>query len=256
MRDAPADDATPLVLTGERTLPGIPDESYWFERHVVAYRLVASRAHGAVVLDAGCGEGYGLALLEQAGARRVIGVDLDQPAVAHAQRTYGSDVVEVHRAELLTIPLDDGTADLTVSFQVIEHLHDIPGYLASLRRVTRPGGTIVIATPNRLTFTPDSDTPVNPFHTVEFSAEELRVLLVAAGLDVAELVGVHHGVLLRTIERLAGRSMTELQLAAAPDAWPRWLRAVVHRTRASWFAVTPRRLDRSLDLVATCRVPA
>ena len=59
--------APSLVLTGERTLPGIPDENYWFQRHVVAYRLAAAAAGGRVVLDAGCGEGYGLAMLADGG---------------------------------------------------------------------------------------------------------------------------------------------------------------------------------------------
>lgn len=244
------------MLTGERTLPGIPDENYWFQRHLVAYERVAALAADAVVLDAGCGEGYGLAVLADAGATRVVGVDLDGPAVAHAQSTYGSDVVEVHQAELMGLPLADDEVDLTVSFQVIEHLHDIPGYLASLARVTRPGGTIVIATPNRLTFTPDSDTPVNPFHTIEFTADELAAALAKAGLEVTQMVGVHHGTLLTSVEHDGRRSMTEQQLATSPDAWPSWLRQLVHRTRTRHFDVRATDLDESLDLIATCRVPA
>ncbi len=244
------------MLTGERTLPGIPDENYWFQRHVVAYERVAPLVAGKVVLDAGCGEGYGLALLEEAGATRVVGVDLDAPAVDHAQRRYGSDVVEVHQCELMSLPLADDEVDLTVSFQVIEHLHDIPGYLASLRRVTRPGGTIVIATPNRLTFTPDSDTPVNPFHTIEFTGAELRAALERAGLVVTELVGVHHGILLDSVEHDSKLTMTQLQMATEPAKWPNWLRQLVHRTRTSHFDVLTERIDHSLDLIATCEVPA
>src|SRR6056297_1794407 len=152
----PGDHGHGLVLTGERTIPGIPDERYWFQRHVVAYAHIGTRlaelaqATDPTVLDAGCGEGYGLAMLVDAGAARVIGADLDAATVAHVQTTYASPDprIEVHRAELMSLPIDDDEVDLTVSLQVIEHLHDIPGYLASLRRVTRPGGAIVIATPN------------------------------------------------------------------------------------------------------------
>ncbi len=256
MSDTDANAEVPdLLLTGERTLPGIPHEAYWFRRHVVAYEHVAPLAAGAAVLDAGCGEGYGLDLLRRAGARRVVGVDLDPAAVAHAAARYADDVVEVHAAELMTLPLADDEITLTVSFQVIEHLHDIPGYLDSLARVTRPGGTIVIATPNRLTFTPDSDTPVNPFHTIEFTAAELTDQLQRAGLTVVDLVGVHHGPLLTAVERLTGRTMTEHQVASPPDGWPRWLRLLVARTKASWFRVRRDDLDGSLDLIATCRVP-
>ena len=64
---SPVDDTAPsspeLILTGERTLPGIPEENYWFQRHVVAYRDAAERVAGMDVLDAGCGEGYGASIL-------------------------------------------------------------------------------------------------------------------------------------------------------------------------------------------------
>lgn len=255
---APADadaDTPALALTGERTLPGIADEAYWFARHVAAYRLAAAAAAGRTVLDAGCGEGYGLAMLAEAGATRVVGADLDDAVVAHARSRYGSDRVEVHACELMALPLLDDEVDLTVSFQVIEHLHDIPGYLRSLRRVTRPGGEVWIATPNRATFTPDRDTPTNPFHTREFTAEELRDELAAAGLSVVSMLGVHHGPALRTVERLARRSFPDLVTDRPPEQWPAWLRRMVHRVTADHFTVRPDDLDASLDLLAVCRVP-
>ena len=265
----------PLELTGERTLPGIADERYWFERHVVAYELAAARVRAAgpqgarVVLDAGCGEGYGLAMLADRAEphARIVGIDLETDVAAHARATYGHPGgdgrprVEVHTAELMALPLDDDVVDLTVSFQVIEHLHDIPGYLRSLRRVTRPGGEIWIATPNRLTFTPDHDTPVNPFHTREFTAAELTAELTGAGLTVTSMLGIHHGTRLRALERITRRTVPDLLTSRAPERWPAWLRATVHRVDATWFEVRPRDpdgdadLDASLDLLALCRVP-
>ena len=251
--------APSLVLTGERTLPGIPDENYWFQRHVVAYRLAAAAAGGRVVLDAGCGEGYGLRMLADAGAARVIGADLEAAVVEHVARTYArpGGPIEVHTCELMSLPLADDEVDLTVSFQVIEHLHDIPGYLRSLARVTRPGGQVWIATPNRLTFTPGSDTPVNPFHTREFTAAELRDELEDAGLTVGPVLGIHHGPLLRGVERLTRSTLPDLLVAdgAGPDGWPAWLRALVHRVRPEHFVVHDRDLDASLDLLALAHVP-
>ncbi|MBW3658139.1 MAG: class I SAM-dependent methyltransferase [Actinobacteria bacterium] len=246
-----------LVLTGERTLPGVPEETYWFQRHVVAYRLAAARVRGEVVLDAGCGEGYGLEMLAEAGARRVIGVDLEPQVVAHVEATYAarSPVIEAQAAELMSLPLADDEVDVTVSFQVIEHLHDIPGYLASLRRVTRPQGDILIATPNRLTFTPGSDTPVNPFHTREFTAAELTHELERAGLRVASVLGIHHGRRLRAIEAATRQPFTDHLTASAPHGWPAWLRTLVPRIGADWFEVRTDDLDASLDLLAVCRVP-
>jgi SAM-dependent methyltransferase len=266
--DPPSIDApTPsLVLTGERTLPGIPDERYWFERHVVAYALAADHVRtagggtddrrGPTVLDAGCGEGYGLAMLADAGGGRVVGADLDAATVAHATRTYAAadPRIEVVAAELMSLPLADDEVDLTVSFQVIEHLHDIPGYLRSLRRVTRPGGEVLVATPNRLTFAPGSDTPVNPFHTREFTAAELADELTAAGLVVERVLGVRHGPRLTAAERHLGAPLPELLAATPAEDWSPELRGIVHATRAEDFEVADTDLDTSLDLVAVCRV--
>lgn len=249
---------SPLVLTGERTLPGIADERYWFQRHVVAYLMAAEHLAarpGAVVLDAGCGEGYGLDLLARGGAHRVIGVDLDPQVVAHATATYAGSVIEVVRAELSTLPLRDDEVDLVVSFQVIEHLHDIPSYLASLRRVTRPGGEVWIATPNRLTFTPEGDVPVNPFHVREFAADELHDELTAAGFVVDRLLGVHHGARLQAEEARLGRRFVDAIVEVEPDAWEPELRATVHTTSPDDFEVTDHDLDTSLDLLALARVP-
>lgn len=260
MTTSPADavdGAASLALTGERTLPGIPDETYWFQRHVVAYRLAAAAAACRSVLDAGCGEGYGLRMLATAGARRVIGADLEPDVVDHARRTYADAAgpIEVHACELMELPLADDEVDLTVSFQVIEHLHDVPGYLASLRRVTRPGGQVWIATPNRLTFTPDSDVPVNPFHTREFTAPELRDELTASGLRVASMLGVGHGPSLRAVELATRSSFPDLLAGSPPRDWPGWLRRVVHRVTPDHFVVGDTDLDTSLDLLAVCHVP-
>jgi SAM-dependent methyltransferase len=263
--DTPPERRGPLVLTGERTLPGIPDEAYWFARHVVAYRIAADHVTARAitsapvrrVLDAGCGEGYGIAAIVDAGASQGVAVDLDESVVGHVTASYPQ--VGAVRAELGSLPFSDRCFDLVVSFQVIEHVWDPPGYLASLRRVLAPDGQLLVATPNRLTFTPDSETPVNPFHVREFTASELRDELRSAGLRVVSLLGIHHGALLRAAGWLyaRGRSGGEAALTTriaeqAPADWPSGLRGLVHRTRPSWFTLRPDRLDASLDLLAVC----
>src|SRR4051812_178134 len=71
-----------LPLTGERTVPGIPAENYWFRRHEAAYEFALSHVRGRV-LEVGCGEGYGTAVLATA-ADAVLGIDYDQLTIAHA----------------------------------------------------------------------------------------------------------------------------------------------------------------------------
>jgi SAM-dependent methyltransferase len=241
----------PLPLTGERTLPGIAHENYWFTRHVVAYRFAAARAAGRRVLDAGCGEGYGTAMLAGV-AEHAVGVDLDAATIDHARRTYPSATFIA--GNLTDLPLGDASVDLIVGFQVIEHLWDIPRCLDEVVRVLRPGGEFLCATPNRLTFTASSDAPTNPFHTVELAPDELRDTL-ARRFRVPTVLGVHHGWRLAVVERLARRSVPGLQIDRPPEAWPRWLRRVVAQVTPDDFVVRADRLATSLDLLAIATKP-
>ncbi|BCI89999.1 hypothetical protein NIIDMKKI_52050 [Mycobacterium kansasii] len=76
-----------LTLTGERTIPDLDVENYWFRRHEVVYQRLAPRCAGRDVLEAGCGEGYGADLIAEV-ARRVVAIDYDEAAVAHVRSRY------------------------------------------------------------------------------------------------------------------------------------------------------------------------
>jgi SAM-dependent methyltransferase len=236
-----------LQLTGERTLPGIAVENYWFRRHEAAYRALAPHCRGAVLLEAGCGEGYGAALLATVAAR-VVALDYDAAAAAHAAAAYPQ--VGVLRANLAALPLRAGSIDVVASLQVIEHLWDQPGFVRGCARVLRPGGRLLLTTPNRLTFSPGRDTPRNPFHTREFAAAELAELLAAGGLRVSALLGLHPGPRLRRLDRRHGGSLVAAQLAAPPQEWPAALRADVAGVRAEDFVLSADGVDGSLDLLA------
>ena len=125
---------------------------------------------GAVVVEAGCGEGYGGQLLADAGAAVVAGLDLDLATLRHAAVAYPG--VPVAAANLVALPVADRAVDLVVSSQVVEHLWDQDAFVAECARVLRPGGRLVVTTPNRLTFPPG-----NVFHSRELAATELRALV-------------------------------------------------------------------------------
>ena len=108
-----------LTLTGERTIPGLDVENYWFRRHEVVYQRLAQHCAGREVLEAGCGEGYGADLIAGV-ARRVIALDYDEAAVAHVRARYPR--VEALHGNLAELPLAGASVDVVVNFQVIEHL--------------------------------------------------------------------------------------------------------------------------------------
>jgi SAM-dependent methyltransferase len=234
-----------LPLTGERTIPGLAVENYWFRRHEVTYRHCADICAGQDVLEAGCGEGYGADLLA-ASANRVLALDYDAATVAHVRSRYPA--VEVAQGNLAALPLPDASVDVVVNFQVIEHLWDQPQFITECLRVLRPAGRLLISTPNRITFTPGSDTPVNPFHTRELNAAELRELLSDAGFEVESMAGVFHGPRLAEMDARHGGSIIDAQIARAlADAeWPADLLADVAAVRCEDFeivAATARDID-------------
>ncbi|PQM50448.1 class I SAM-dependent methyltransferase [Mycolicibacter virginiensis] len=247
----PPSDST-LTLTGERTIPGLDVENYWFRRHEVVYQQLAPRCSGREVLEAGFGEGYGADLIAGV-AQRVIGVDYDDSAVAHVRARYPR--VEAVQGNLAELPLPDAAVDVVVNFQVIEHLWDQGQFIAECARVLRPGGLLMVSTPNRITFSPGRDTPINPFHTRELNAAELTELLVEGGFVMDGMFGVFHGPALAEMDARHGGSIIDAQIArAVADApWPADLLADVAGVTCADFdilAAADRAIDDSLDLVA------
>lgn len=241
-----------LPLTGERTVPGLAEENYWFRRHEVVYRRLADRCTRRQVLEAGCGEGYGADLIADV-ADRVIAVDYDEATVAHVRARYPR--VDVHHANLADLPLPGSAVDVVVNFQVIEHLWDQRQFIRECHRVLRPGGALLVSTPNRITFSPGRDTPLNPFHTRELDAAELTELLTGNGFTVESMLGVFHGRRLRELDARHGGSIIDAQVArAVADApWGGELLADVAAVTVDDFDLTDATdgdIDDSLDLVA------
>jgi SAM-dependent methyltransferase len=245
-------DETTLPLTGERTVPGIARENYWLRRHEVVYRTVTPRCAGRVVLDAGCGEGYGADLLADV-ARRVIAVDHDPLTVGHLARSYPRLAAVL--GDIRALPLATSSVDSVVSLQVVEHVWEQVQFLVGCARVLRPGGELLVSTPNRLTFSPGSHTQRNPFHTVELSPDELADLLGCAGFRVQTMLGVRHGPVLRELDRRHNGSIVDAQVAVAVDGddWPAALLADVAGVRWVDFEITDDDVAASLDLVALAR---
>jgi len=163
-----------LAFTGERFIPGVPGE-IWYE-HWHRYHFAAPMVAGRKVLDIACGAGYGSALLAKT-ATRVVGADISQAAIDHASTRYASiSNVEFRQADCAALPFADGSFDVVVSFETIEHLEPQEAFLDEVRRVLRPGGLVILSCPNKIEYT-DKRGVINEFHVRELYRDEFAALL-------------------------------------------------------------------------------
>jgi ubiquinone/menaquinone biosynthesis C-methylase UbiE len=136
------------IFTGERVVPGGTTPANIFQEAEQRYNFASQFTGGRVVLDIACGSGMGSEFLLRAGARQVIGVDIDRQALDVASRRYPK--VEFRFGDAAHhIPLPDAFVDVVVSFETIEHVFDQDSFLNECRRVLRDRGTFVCSSPNR-----------------------------------------------------------------------------------------------------------
>src|ERR1044072_2635830 len=166
-------DATSMEFTGERFVPTLDGQIKY--EHLHRYALVLDFAAGKSVLDIACGEGYGAALMACV-AERVVGVDISQPSIEHARRSYYYQNLEFLIGACESIPLPDAAVDLVTSFETIEHHDRHEEMMSEIKRVMRPGGVLIISSPNRLTYS-DEPNYSNPFHVRELYYDEFHALL-------------------------------------------------------------------------------
>jgi len=161
-----------LEFTGERVVPGLVDTDLLNE-HVARYRFAARFAEGAIVLDAGCGTGYGTAELSRAAG--VVGVDASIEAVEHARFNFSRAGVHFLRAVCEALPFADESFDLVLAFEVIEHLERWQDFLTEARRALRPGGLLLVSTPNKAYYAEARGAAgANPYHVREFEFGEFE----------------------------------------------------------------------------------
>jgi len=207
----------PLPLTGERTLPDVPEENYWYRRHLVVYEWIAARVAGLRVVDMACGEGYGSDLLATKAAS-VVGVDANPEAHEHARLRYVRPNLRFERdlVESFAEP-----CDAVVFLQTIEHVQD-------------PGA-------------------INPWHLKEYRAEEFRGLC-EGHFPRVEMHGLFHARKLRAHElaiRLGWDSVHK-RIGLTKPFYDRFTPAISARD----FALRGTDLDRALDFLAVCHASA
>ena len=239
----------PLALTGERTLPDVPAENYWYRRHLAVYEWIGARVIGARVLDMACGEGYGSEVLSR-GATSVVGVDANPEAHEHARLRYTRQNLRFDRGLVETYG-EPGSFDSVVFLQTIEHVHDPVAVLQHFRALLAPGGVAYISTPNLLTLAPaGAQKSDNPWHIKEYTAAEFQSLCSGVFDDV-RVLGLFHARKLRVHEIALryGWDSVHAALRITKPFYDRFTPAISARD----FALRPGPLDRALDFLAICR---
>src|SRR6476619_6866450 len=236
----------PLPLTGERTLPDVPEENYWYRRHLAVYEWIAARVAGKRVVDMACGEGYGSHVLAGTAAG-VVGVDANPEAHEHARLRYVRPNLRYERdlVESFAEP-----CDAVVFLQTIEHVEDAGAILEHFKQMLEPGGVAYVSTPNLLTLAPPgAEKSDNPWHVHEYRAEEFR-RLCEDHFPAVEVFGLFHARKLRVHElaiRL-GWDTVHKRLGLTKRFYDRFTPAIA----ASDFRLGGERLEKALDFVAVC----
>ncbi len=238
----------PLPLTGERTLPDVPEENYWFRRHLAVYEWIAARVADKRVVDMACGEGYGSDVLAGSAAS-VVGVDANPEAHEHARLRYMRPNLRYERdlVESFAEP-----CDAVVFLQTIEHVQDAGAILEHFKSMLAPGGVAYVSTPNLLTLAPPgAEKSDNPWHVREYRAAEFRELC-EAHFERVELLGLFHARKLRAHELAIklGWDSAHKRLGITKLFYD-WFTPALS---SSDFALRAGNLDRALDFLAVCHV--
>jgi ubiquinone/menaquinone biosynthesis C-methylase UbiE len=156
------------IFTTEITSEQITSDNPIHQRLFKAYVVARDYIQGDV-LEVGCGEGRGVHVLI-AEAKTFTAVDKIKPVIDDLQKKYPQGkFISMNIPPLEGLP--DNAFDVVVSFQVIEHIKNDSLYLKELHRVLRPGGVVLITTPNR-----KMSLSRNPWHIREYLADELKRL--------------------------------------------------------------------------------
>lgn len=234
----------PERIVPDETEPGI------VALHLKRYEFARPYCDGLEVLDAGCGVGYGTAYLAET-ARRVVGVDQSENAIAYARSRYTRPNVQFRVGDLLQLPDPDDVFDVVCCFETIEHLSDQDAFIGQVRRLLRPDGAFLVSTPRADSTT---DEPANPFHERELSEVDFHRFL-RAQFDSVELYGqrrlrtARHRVLQRVDvlglrKRLPFlRPLTRRLLGTAPMA----------EVTSEEIEIARGRLHDATELIAVCR---
>lgn len=154
-----------------------PKHTPWFGKktvleHELRYNFAQKFVNKKIVVDLGCGIGYGSFMLAAAGAIKVYGIDTDKNAINHAKNYYHHKNITYIVKDAMYTNLASSMVDIVVAFEIIEHLRAPKKFIQEVVRILKPNGIFILSTPNSEVSFGD-----NPYHIKEFTFQELKKLL-------------------------------------------------------------------------------
>lgn len=158
-------------FTGERILPEL--DNYFFHEHLARYRFSISLIKSSHnVVDIGCGDGYGIFYLSKY-CTKAVGIDVDSRTIQIAKNKYQAANLSYQSVDKDQWQLSD-KFDLVTCFEVFEHVPEPEVILRKIQQILRPGGILIISTPNIEVFGENLEIS---FHEKEYSLDEFKELI-------------------------------------------------------------------------------
>jgi len=245
-----------IEWTGERCVPWTDDLQVVYE-HLHRYHFAAEIRPGGEVLDVGSGEGYGSAILARS-AKTVVGIDVDPASIEHSRLNHSHENLRFVQASAHELEghFPDRSFDLVVCFELIEHVHEQQQVVATMARVLRDDGLLLISTPDRGPYN-ESRAEANPYHLRELNRAEFEDLLREHFPNVSlwgqtAATGSYIGLGPAGVEWRRSRDIVverqgdEWVKLADPD--PIYLVAAASRAPLQWLPTASYLIDRNLEL--------
>ncbi len=164
-----------IAFSGERMVPGKALEIF-FQEHFERYQFAREFIKDKVVLESGCGEGYGSNYLAET-ASQVVAIDKSSETILHAAGCYKRDNLEFKSIDATDASFGPETFDVVCAFEIFEHIQNYEKFINQMKKVLKPGGIFIVSTPNKKMHSPGRKKPRSPYHYKEFYLNEFQVLL-------------------------------------------------------------------------------
>ena len=197
-----------IKFTGERMIPGQVEDDLYNE-HLSRYLFAKRFLKGKVVLDAGCGVGYGSYEARKT-AKKIYGIDISKESIGYAKKKYRSKNVLFEVGDVKKLRFKDNAFDAILSFEVIEHLSRQDVYLNEMKRVLKKKGLFFVSTPNKIYYSKTRQEK-NPFHVKEFNLKEFNGIL-SSHFKYVSIYNQNHNAIIHISKLKQGASPADIEV--------------------------------------------